>query len=139
MIDDQFRLFVRENISLLDELSRMYAQYRIDICDAFWEQLVGSLNRDIPNGYSFFNNGKRFEQGYINERSCGWEKVIFYDPENVGAARKLSVGFGNRPSLTAEHVMHGGWPIHNPWMGINVWLGGGQDRKESLRSIQSQA
>ena len=63
MMDQQFRLFVKNNISLLDELSRMYAEYRIDVCESFWEELSRTLNVDIPDGYFYFTSGKRFEFG----------------------------------------------------------------------------
>jgi len=120
MIDSQFRLFAEKNILSLDELSRIFAEYKIAVSESFWENLSNELNIDIPDGYSYHTEGKRFDNGgALDERTCGWKRDIS-GLIGVMPRRDIVVCFGNY--VSKQQLSLGEWPLYRPWTGIKVWL-----------------
>ncbi len=124
MIDTNFKIFVEENISVLNELTCMYAQYKIDLTDGFWDELGRVLSEEIPQGYNLEQTPKKYEQACKEERICGWNKRIFND-------RVLFIGFADQ--LKPIKFLHGKWPIENPWIGVRLELNDSIDEEKKLK------
>jgi len=54
MIDSQFKSFTEDNLDTLDELCRMYAEYRVEICETFWDAISTCLHKSVPEGYRMY-------------------------------------------------------------------------------------
>ena len=117
MIDSQFKSFAEDNLDTLDELCRIYAEYRVETCEAFWDATSTCLRKSVPEGYRMYTEGKPFNEGATSERICGWTKNI---TDLVGREQAVFVGFGN--SIDGRKLADAGWPIERPWTGIKVYL-----------------
>jgi hypothetical protein len=130
MTDRDFEAFAEQNLSALEDLSRMYGEYRINVCESFWKALSNYLEAATPHGYSYYFEPKPFDKmdySQTGERTCGWRKDI---SELIGCAqpRHVHVLFGSWYSRA--RLARGEWPIFQPWTGIFVGLESSQPKEK---------
>jgi len=111
MIDTAFTGFVHDNLATLDELTRLYAEYRQETGEAFWKDLCSFMRNKTPRNYTFKGDNPFWKLG--NERRCGWERDI--------GGQRATIAFG--VSLDPGYLSRGRWPFsghHVCWTGIRV-------------------
>jgi hypothetical protein len=73
VIDKSFDGFVKQNLALLDELSRRYAEYRVAVCQSYLDELQAKIGVRTPAGYRFGVNWRVTTTG---EQVCGWNRDL---------------------------------------------------------------
>jgi hypothetical protein len=114
MIDKAMQEFVQQNLVTLDELSRRYAEYRIEASKSYLDELRTKIGRCIPDGYRF-DGIYRISSDV--EQVCGWSRDL--EILNTKTTVKICFAF-----LISGTDLAGGWPLMNGgcWTGIRIWL-----------------
>ena len=121
-MEKAFAEFAQQNLVILDELSRRYAEYRFKIGQQFWHDLGRLIIREhCPAGYEFVDEKPNLSEAV--EHYCGWRRAV--DFHGTPTAANIAFGYDSRrPISEGVQGTSSGWPFmdNSCWTGVKMWV-----------------